>query len=122
MISIKEKPRHLYASLVAFRRDYPCENFSLETLELSAELDDRVVDFRISLILCDRTTCCESVLVGSVPNSPDEHTAYIVDKRDDLIKQIGEQLNVKRRTTKSDNSIIEWVALRAKEYANNRIL
>ncbi len=53
---------------------------------------------------------------------PDSSTVYVIERDDEIIREIGGQLQIKRRSKKSDLAIMDWVTQRVKEYANRRIL
>ena len=122
MISIQDRPRHLSVMPKSIRHDYPMAGFCLEKMVMIAELDDRNIEFDITLLYsCDRMVG-EVVIVGEVPIQPKEGTAYIIGDKNILIAKIGEQLEVKRRSQKSDILILDWLAQRVIEYANSCIL
>ena len=122
MISIKDRPRHLSVRPISIRNDYPLSGFCLERIVMIAELDDRNIEFEITLLLSSDTESRDIVIVDEAPNLPERGTAYIICKRNEVISKIGEQLDVKRRSQKSDILILDWLAKRGIEYANSRIL
>lgn len=121
MISINDKPRHLSVRTLRVRDDYPKVGFRLETLQMIAELDDRNIDFNITL-LYGYAEATNAVITGEIPSDPDRKTVYIIGERNDMIAVLGEQMEVKRRSKKSDISISDWLAQRVIEYANSRDL
>ena len=122
MISIKDRPRHLYARITSMQIDYPCEDFCLESLVMIAELEEITFEFDILIVLCSNSDRYDVVLFEKPGNSPERSCIYIMDDKDDLIRRIGEKLQVKRRSQKSNKQITDWLSLRIKEYANSRIL
>lgn len=122
MIQVKDRPKHLSVRPKSIRKDYPQEDFCLENVVMIAELDDRNIEFDITLLYsCDRRVG-EVVIVGEVPIQPKEGTAYIVGDKNILIAKIGNQMEVIRRSQKSDALIVDWLLQRVGEYVNSRIL
>jgi glutaredoxin 2 len=122
MISIKDRPRHLSVRPISIRNDYPLSGFCLERIVMIAELDDRNIEFEITLLRSNDAKTGNIEIVGEVPNMPEKGTTYIIGERNDIIAKIGEQMDVIRRSQKSDVSILDWLAKRVLEYANSRIL
>ena len=122
MISIKDRPRHLSVRPKSIRHDYPMAGFCLEEIVMIAELDDRNVEFDITLLRSVDTEAKDVKIVGEVPIQPKEGTAYIIGDKNILIAKIGNQMEVIRRSQKSDALIVDWLMQRVGEYVNSRIL
>ena len=122
MISIQDRPRHLSVMPKSIRNDYPLPGFCLEKVVMIAELDDRNVEFDITLLYSSDRKTGDIAISDEVPSHPEGGTAYVIGERNDIITKIGEQLEVKRRSQKSDVLILDWLAKRVSEYANSRIL
>ena len=122
MISIQDRPRHLSAMPKSIRNDYPIAGFCLERIVMIAELDDRNLEFEITLLYPCNSETRDIAIANEVPIHPERGRAYIIGERNDIITKIGEQLEVKRRSQKSDVLILDWLAKRVSEYANSRIL
>ena len=122
MISIKDRPRHLSVMPKSVRNDYPLAGFCHERIIMIAELDDRNIEFEITLLFSSNTETVNVAIVGELPNMPERGTAYVLGNKNGIISKIGEQLDVKRRSQKSDISILDWLAKRVVEYANSRVL
>ena len=122
MISIQDRPRHLSVMPKSIRNDYPLPGFCLEEIVMIAELDDRNVEFDITLLYSSNRKTGDIAISHEVPSHPEGGTAYVIGERNDIIIKIGEQLEVKRRSQKSDVLILDWLAQRVSEYANSRIL
>ena len=122
MIRVKDRPKHLSVRPKSIRHDYPMAGFCLENVVMIAELDNRNIEFDITLLYsCDRRVG-EVVIVGEVPSQPKKGTAYIVGDKNILIAKIGNQMEVIRRSQKSDALIVDWLMQRVGEYVNSRIL
>ena len=122
MISIQDRPRHLSVMPKSIRNDYPIAGFCLEGIVIIAELDDRNLEFEITLLYSCNSETRDIAITNEVPSQPERGRAYIIGERNDIITKIGEQLEVKRRSQKSDVLILDWLAKRVSEYANNHIL
>ena len=122
MISIQDRPRHLSVMPKSIRNDYPIAGFCLEGIVMIAELDDRNLEFEITLLYSCNSETRDIAIANEVPSHPERGRAYIIGERNDIITKIGEQLEVKRRSQKSDVLILDWLAKRVSEYANSRIL
>ena len=122
MILIQDRPRHLSAMPKSIRNDYPMPGFCLEEIVMRAELDDRNIEFEITLLYSCNSETRDITIANEAPSHPERGRAYIIGERNDIITKIGEQLEVKRRSQKSDVLILDWLAKRVSEYANSRIL
>lgn len=122
MISIQDRPRHLSVMPKSIRNDYPIAEFCLEEIVMIAELDDRSVEFEITLLYSCNNETRDIAITNEAPIHPERGRAYIIGERNDIITKIGEQLEVKRRSQKSDVLILDWLAKRVSEYVNSRIL
>ena len=122
MISIQDRPRHLSVMPKSIRHDYPMAGFCLEKMVMIAELDDRNIEFDITLLRSVDTEAKDVKIVGEVPSNPERGTSYIIGDKNNIIAKIGEQLEVKRRSQKSDILILDWLSQRVIEYANSCIL
>lgn len=122
MISIQDRPRHLSVQPISIRNDYPLTGFCLEEIVMIAELDDRNIEFEITLLYSCNSETRDIAIANAVPSHPERGIAYVIGDRNDIITKIGEQLEVKRRSQKSDTLILDWLAKRVSEYANSRIL
>ena len=122
MISIKDRPRHLSVRPKSIRHDYPMAGFCLEKMVMIAELDDRNIEFEITLLRSIDTEAKDVKIVGEVPSNPERGTSYLIGERNDVISKIGNQMDVIRRSNKSDILILDWLSQRVIEYANSCIL
>ena len=122
MISLKERPIHLDTRLISVIPDYPEEGFHLEKLIMYAELDDRTIDVTLSLLFREDIKNFDVAIVDNVPKLVNQNTAYVIASSDDLIIHIGRQLQVQRRSKRSDDTITDWLIKRVGEYINSRIV
>ena len=122
MISIQDRPRHLSVMPKSIRNNYPIAGFCLERIVMIAELDDRNLEFEITLLYSCNSETRDIAIASEAPSHPERGRAYIIGERNDIITKIGEQLEVKRRSQKSDVLILDWLAQRVSEYANSRTL
>ena len=122
MISIKDRPKHLSVRPKSIRHDYPMAGFCLEEIVMIAELDDRNIEFEITLLRSVDTEAKDVKIVGEVPSNPERGTSYLIGERNDIISKIGNQMDVIRRSNKSDILILDWLSQRVIEYANSCIL
>ena len=122
MISIKNRPRHLSVIPKSVRNNYPLAGFCHERIIMIAELDDRNIEFDITLLRSVDTEAKDVKIVGEVPSNPERGTSYLIGERNDVISKIGNQMDVIRRSNKSDILILDWLSQRVIEYANSCIL
>ena len=122
MILIQDRPRHLSVMPKSIRNDYPTFGFCLEEIVMIAELDDRNIEFEITLLYSCNSETRDIAIANEAPIHPERGRAYVIGERNDIITKIGEQLEVKRRSQKSDVLILDWLAKRVSEYANSRVL
>ena len=106
----------------SIRHDYPMAGFCLEEIVMIAELDDRNLEFDITLLYSSDRKTGDIAILEEVPSHPEGGTAYVIGEKNDIITKIGEQLEVKRRSQKSDVLILDWLDKRVSEYVNSRIL
>lgn len=122
MISIQDRPRHLSVMPKSIRNDYPIAGFCLEGIVMIAELDDRNLEFEITLLYSCNSETRDIAIANEVPIHPERGRAYIIGERNDIIAKIGTQMDVIRRSNKSDILILDWLSQRVIEYANSCIL
>lgn len=117
-----KKPKHLSATPISIRHGYPIPGFYEEELKLTAEMEERNIDFFIKIIqselggktveICDTT-----------PSEPLDGHIYILLDRESISRGVSRQIGgIKRLSKSAESSIMEWAQRRAIEYANFRNL